>query len=91
VHTMSFRICTMNDLRVDLSLPAGRGVFRCDTDGLETGELLKELEYKKTYRKYVCIRCGVEKNGSDNFDEMRQHLGKPHELIDPFVIDELTS
>lgn len=80
-------VCVLKHLKI---LVWHEGVFQeydCSSDGIELGEPRQiPREHSQPLRLYFCENCGAEINGEDSFDEARDHLGKFHELKDPFKI-----
>lgn len=79
-------ICVLKHLKI-LVWQNGFWEYGCNADGVEVGEPRQiPREHSHPLRLYFCENCGAEINGEDSFDEARDHLGKFHELKDPFKI-----
>lgn len=86
----SRRICTVPDIRVVVIANGKEEVFKCGATGGEMGEPILSFDSDSTARGYVCMNCGAWIDGEETFDLCREHLGKFHELMDPFVIKKYT-
>lgn len=83
---MTFRICIFNDILIRSARFGSEVVYKCTAEGAE-GDSVSEFSSDKLFRTYVCMNCGVE---MDSFSNVRMHLGKKHEMVDPFIIKKVT-
>jgi hypothetical protein len=82
-------MCILSDLRV-VNLFGGKlAVYRIDAEGVERGgpTYIKDDINAANSRSYRCTNCGRQSPGEANF-AMAGHLGRCHELIDPFNYPE---
>ena len=60
--------------------------YKVDSYGLEAGVPLSARPSDTLSRYYVCKNCGYTSPGEEDFT-MQSHLGKFHDIIDPFNMD----
>jgi hypothetical protein len=84
---MSRRICTLGDIRfVECD---GLGTLLVSkTNGSKETLIHTERGYDSQGMPFMLYRCNNCGRQRDNFEELRAHLGKFNELIDPFNYPE---
>lgn len=82
---MNKRICILADIRVVEKQQGVLEVFKIDSEGIGIGEPVhtEDAENNDAERWYYCNNCGTKTPGTDEFT-MKGHLGRFHELLDPF-------
>lgn len=81
------RICILNDVRVHCTFEQVAYVHKVDSEGIETdvdNPLDTWPELQRDYRTYFCENCGYQAPGEEEFETMRQHLGKRNVFLHPF-------
>lgn len=86
---MNRRICILADIRAIQTHAGILEVFKIDSDGYEKGSPVatESVESNVVDRWYRCNNCGNEARAPNGF-AMKEHLGRFHEVIDPFNIEE---
>jgi hypothetical protein len=82
---MGRRICILADIRVAEKQQGVLNVFKIDSEGVGVDEPVhtESEESNDVERWYYCNNCGTKTPGADEFT-MKGHLGRFHELLDPF-------
>lgn len=86
VNIMHSKMCVFNNMVIRNARWGSEVVYKSTFDGAE-GEPIKEYQSNDFFRCYTCTNCG---NEFSTFDKARDHLGKKHELVDPFIIKKVT-
>lgn len=82
------RICILNDVRVHVVNWQVAYVYGVDAEGIETdfdNPIDSWPELTRDYRTYFCENCGYQCPGEEEFETMRQHLGKRNVYLHPFI------
>lgn len=81
---MKQKMCILADVRAVLIQDGTLEVYRIAGDGIEVGDPVhSERVTSSDDRLYRCNNCGATTPGHDSFT-MKDHLGRFHELVDPF-------
>lgn len=76
------KMCVMTDVRYCVLDENSVEVYRVISTGETSGEPISVAENDESSGMfYRCYNCGRQRK---KFDEMRLHLGKFNELVDPF-------
>lgn len=77
-------ICVLKHLVVLTSMNGEQIKYSIDFEGLEVGDGGLVGDTDETKRTYYCTNCKQSMPGEESFDEAREHIGKPNEVLHPF-------